>query len=121
MMDRLLTPKENNIIAAVQKLATKGVHHNFKKCSDVIAFNSELSNKMFRSITETPDMKVSYNCGHSYENKLGTVTDYTIFDINDILAWLDSSCSGYYVLVDNNVFFELPEDKTSFILKFSDN
>ena len=111
MTDRLLKPKENNYIDSVRKIASFGVFHNFMKNTDVIAFNSELANKMARDISENSVDKVSWQ-PNSFHLEM---------KLSDITTWLDNSCSGYYFMVDYNIFFELEEDRTSFILRFSND
>lgn len=118
MLDRHLTVTENNIIDSVRKLASYGVKHNFNKNKEIIAFNSLYANDLFRSITEKEDAKVSCNDIFLAQN-YSIPPSSSMFET--VSSWLDSSCCGYYVLVDTNVFFEKEEDKVSFILKFSSN
>jgi len=121
MKDHQLTPKDNNFIDSVHKLASIGVYHNFTKNPDVISFNSALANKIARKITGNVEAKVSWSAHdqHSYAG-IGTAS-LNITKDSDVISWLDTSCSGYYFMVDYNVFFELEEDRTAFILRFSSN
>jgi hypothetical protein len=106
MTDRLLTPQENNIIDATRKLASFGVHHNFHKNPDVIAFNSALANDMFRDITGKSE-KLSIQLCNILNGR------------EDVLEWLNKACCGYYILIDSNIFFELDADRSSFIIQFT--
>jgi len=110
MKDRILSPKENNVIDTVRKVAQ--VYHNFQKNKKVISFNSELANKIFKNI-EKKNLKVSFT--------LNFTTDNVPNKSENILSWLSDSCCGYYFMVDSNVFFEKEEDQAAFILRFSNS
>ena len=119
MTDTLLSPKDNNFIDSVRKLASFGVFHNFMKNTDVIAFNSALANTMARQISEKSSAKVSWQVDMFALHNNTKGADHQNLRVEDITDWLEASCCGYYFMVDYNVFFELEEDRTSFILRFS--
>lgn len=117
-IDRKLNPNENNMIDSCRKISNWGVYHNFKKNPDVISFNSELANKIFADLirSSTTLKKVEY---YPKTEEFHYAMDGSVKKkILEMVEWLDDSCSGYYVLNDYNIFFELEEDKALFLLKF---
>jgi len=113
MTDRKLTITENNIIDATRKLAYCGVFHNFRKNPEVISFSSELANKMFRELTLDNSKKVSMNSKEPF------YVERPMPKIEAVVSWLNSSCTGYFVMVDSNVFFQEDSDRAAFIMQYS--
>jgi hypothetical protein len=115
--DRILKPDENNMIDSCKKLSTWGVYHNFHKSPEVLNFNSALANEFFlKLISPAVPIKVEYR---PYNGDPFLMGDSTVKEkLLDMIKWLDDSCSGYYTMIDYNIFFELEADRALFLLKF---
>jgi hypothetical protein len=117
MKDINLDPRENNMIDCAKKVAQWGIFHNFNKNPEIISFNSKLANQLFVDLVSSRTNKIEYHPDTS--DIYATYNDNAIKNkMLEMVKWLDNSCSGYYVMVDYNVFFQLEEDKASFLIKF---